>query len=159
MTDKIIVAVIGLITGALGSVIAPWAKWSVEKRRMRMTTRRDKIAGWRLWLGRLRDRHGINESLRYTEIRPYLRESTRRMIEGGPVVATRGRGGDPVMNAVLEDLGRLEARWGLSGSAPAYWAGEIFRLAAIPARRLRALIAKRREPGGGKIVRQRTPRE
>jgi len=57
----------GLVTGAIGSLFAPWANWGVEKRRSRQQCRAERIKEWR---------EGIAE-LRYAE-----QESTPRRPEG-----------------------------------------------------------------------------
>jgi hypothetical protein len=48
MNDTIYVAVIGglsgLITGAIGSLVAPWVNWGIEKRRKKMDRHRELIA-------------------------------------------------------------------------------------------------------------------
>lgn len=90
-----------------------------------------------------------------------MASTDRHMAEGGPIKIVMGRGGDPVVNAILEDLDRLEHRWGLVGPASLYWARETLRWVTSPVRRIlkpiRALY-KRKVPGRGVIVRRSTPR-
>ncbi|SRX93244.1 hypothetical protein MSP7336_01480 [Mycobacterium shimoidei] len=43
----VIGGVAGLATGALGSVIAPWVNWGIEKRRSDRQHRRDLVKAWR----------------------------------------------------------------------------------------------------------------
>jgi hypothetical protein len=38
---------VGLTTGAIGSLFAPWANWGVEKRRLKHQRRVDRIKEWR----------------------------------------------------------------------------------------------------------------
>jgi hypothetical protein len=38
---------VGLTTGIVGSLIAPWANWGVEKRRLRQESRVERIGEWR----------------------------------------------------------------------------------------------------------------
>lgn len=47
-------AVTGLAAGGLASLIAPWAAWGIEKRRLRIVNRKDRIVEWRKGLGDLR---------------------------------------------------------------------------------------------------------
>ena len=58
MAHEVPVAVIsggvGLATGAIGSLFAPWAKWGVEKRRNRQERRAERIKEWREGIGDLR---------------------------------------------------------------------------------------------------------
>jgi hypothetical protein len=57
MASEIIVAVIGggvgLATGIVGSLFAPWANWGVEKRRLRHAGRVERIKEWREGANRL----------------------------------------------------------------------------------------------------------
>jgi hypothetical protein len=43
MWDKILVGVIGLATGGIGSLLAPWANWQIEKRRNNHEARKTLI--------------------------------------------------------------------------------------------------------------------
>jgi hypothetical protein len=45
---------VGLTTGILGSLVAPWANWGVEKRRLRRQARVDRITEWRAGVADLR---------------------------------------------------------------------------------------------------------
>jgi len=47
MDYKIIAAIIGLISGAVGSLLAPWVKWRIEKVRLQFEARKEKIKYWR----------------------------------------------------------------------------------------------------------------
>ncbi|HLL74197.1 MAG TPA: hypothetical protein VK421_02955 [Pyrinomonadaceae bacterium] len=47
MEEKIILAVIGVVGGAFGSMFAPWANWGVEKRKQRLAYRRELVVKWR----------------------------------------------------------------------------------------------------------------
>jgi len=42
-TEIIVSGVIGLFTGAAGSLIAPWVNWGIEKKKMRLENRRKLI--------------------------------------------------------------------------------------------------------------------
>lgn len=57
MASEIAVAVIsggtGLVTGAIASLIAPWANWGIEKRRLTRERRIVRIAEWRAGVGDL----------------------------------------------------------------------------------------------------------
>lgn len=58
MASEIVVALIGggagLVTGAIGSLIAPWSQWGVEKRKLQRQSRVDLLAGWREGIAELR---------------------------------------------------------------------------------------------------------
>jgi hypothetical protein len=52
---------VGLATGAIGSLCAPWGNWGVEKRRTRQERRAERIEEWRDGIGDLR--HAEQESI------------------------------------------------------------------------------------------------
>jgi hypothetical protein len=71
-------AVVGLITGAMGSLIAPWVSWGIEKRRSKVEARRRSIADARAELQHKPENKAFRESLLYSRLRPHLSEGTRR---------------------------------------------------------------------------------
>jgi len=54
VVSALIGGVSGLITGAVGSLFAPWVNWGVEKRRLRRQERSDQVAEWRAGVDALR---------------------------------------------------------------------------------------------------------
>lgn len=127
----IITAIIGLVTGALGSLIAPWINWGIEKKKLKRQSRESLIK-------RVRDilteedlsNTDFMHTPEYASIKPYLSERAIRAVEGEPnkgnslnslntinvvVVMGSGRfsGVNPFKNNVLDDLVLLERRWDL----------------------------------------------
>ena len=45
--NAIIAGVVGLVTGAIGSLIAPWIQWGIEKKRQKQNRRIELISEWR----------------------------------------------------------------------------------------------------------------
>ena len=43
----LIPASLGLLGGVVGSLIAPWVNWGIEKRRQKLAYRRELVASWR----------------------------------------------------------------------------------------------------------------
>lgn len=41
--NTITIAIIALISGALGSLIAPWVKWGIEKKKIKLQEKRDTL--------------------------------------------------------------------------------------------------------------------
>jgi hypothetical protein len=50
ISEAIIVAVIGLASGTVSSLIAPWVKWGIEKKRLVHNRRVDSIKEWRSFI-------------------------------------------------------------------------------------------------------------
>jgi hypothetical protein len=109
-------AFVGLVSGAVGSVIAPWVNWGIEKRRSRLEARRRFIADARAELQHNPDKKKFRESVLYSRLRPHLSERTNREIESDTVTVQTGGRGSGVNNfipQVLDGILKLEARWKL----------------------------------------------
>jgi hypothetical protein len=66
-------AIAGLITGVIGSLIAPWVQWAIETRRNRQNYRRELIQTWRRVIdeGIIIDDAGFNEIYEFTHTPEY----------------------------------------------------------------------------------------
>jgi hypothetical protein len=115
LDQKATSAVIGLFTGACGSLIAPWVNWGVE-------ARRERVKASTL----LKNPPPISEFRRlplYCQLMPYLSESTNRLIQGkfdknGNEIITIVVGPPPQGPAryatlVLRDISAQEIKWKL----------------------------------------------
>jgi hypothetical protein len=79
-------ALAGLIAGAIGSLIAPWIHWGIEKKKIRHTARREFISAARRALEADTGKHEFRESTIYSQLRPFLSERTRKEIESDTVI-------------------------------------------------------------------------
>ena len=114
-------AVIGLVTGAIGSLIAPWVNWGVEKRRQKLAYRRELIAGWRkmvqevtrtpdqpqLSLAQVLERHEAFYSLK-----PHLSHKVIVEIYNGRTFLVGSTIG-AALSYMLDEIGQIEKKWGL----------------------------------------------
>lgn len=128
LSKLIIPAIAGLIAGAVGSLIAPWVNWGIEKKRLTRKNREELIRSVRVAL--------LNEGLSnsefrhlqvYSRIKPYLSEDVVKAVEGKfakdkpfvtevvQVVLGNGRnsGINPFRNRLLDELTLLEKKWDL----------------------------------------------
>jgi hypothetical protein len=117
-SGPIISGLVGLITGAIGSLIAPWVQWGVEKRRHRREARRERIAAWRAAVDRddFEPRQFAGSDA-YATLRAYLPEDLRQEIDGwrNPTmfVAPPRAGRYPIQGRLLQEIARIERKWGL----------------------------------------------
>src|SRR5262245_8024109 len=75
-------SVFGLISGAVGSFLAPWANWGVEQRRNRQAHQRQMIAEARLnFSGTPRRREDIRRNKAYVTIKGHLSQGVIGLIE------------------------------------------------------------------------------
>lgn len=103
MTDPVLTVFIsafaGLISGVVGSLIAPWVHWGVEKRRGRLASRRETIAAWRLALApESFDWPSFRESSAYAMLRPHLSEHLEKQMQGEVLRIQNGGRGTGVNN-------------------------------------------------------------
>lgn len=109
-------ALTGLLAGVIGSLIAPWIHWGIEKRKLRLRARREFIAAARRSLEAGLDKDEFRESAIYSQLRPFLSERTRKEIESDTItiqMGSRGAGADNYRPHVLDELHTLEKKWKL----------------------------------------------
>lgn len=114
--EGVVAAAIGLASGIVGSLIAPWVNWGVEKVRIRTQARRDLLEAVRSALMADLDRRAFRESPGYARVRPHLSARTRQLVESDDLTIQAGGRGEGVNNyrpRVLDELSSLEAKWGL----------------------------------------------
>jgi len=106
----IISGVFGLIAGAVGSLIAPWVHWGIEKRRNKLDRRRALIDNTRIFLsGDAPTREDYRQSPAYAAIRPYLSQRIRDNIQ-----QRNTSGAEQILREdILQEIAALEKRWKL----------------------------------------------
>lgn len=72
----LIPALIGLLAGILGSLVAPWVNWGIEKKREKLKYRREIIQRCRAKIDDANfTKQSFRNTLEYKYIRPYLSPS------------------------------------------------------------------------------------
>jgi hypothetical protein len=108
----------GVSTGALASVLAPWAQGRVEERRERRAERKRVIAGARELVaeGRSWDRGDILTDIRYQNIQIHLRPEVEAELRAQTIHAVSdpyGTVGNYYLRLIGEEAARLEREWKL----------------------------------------------
>jgi hypothetical protein len=122
--DKIIVVVIssiaGLISGAIGSLIAPWIKWGIEKRRLKLSERKSLINNVREFVSSENYQYSeFMDSVLYTRIKPYLSKglvfNLEKPIDSIKVMVRTGRKTmiESYQSEILFELTQIERKWQL----------------------------------------------
>jgi len=99
--------------------IAPWVEWLVEKRRVRFSRRSELIESWRTALeANEADTHdlpsGYLSSAAYSSLRPHLHPDVRTKVEALRTLYVGGGRGEAVLREMLlDEVARLEKKWGL----------------------------------------------
>ncbi|MCL6263183.1 hypothetical protein [Craterilacuibacter sp. RT1T] len=128
LSKLIFPAIVGLISGALGSIFAPWVHWGIEKKKMARKNREELIKEVRLVLSNEEiESSAFRNHAVYSRIRPYMSEKAKEAVEGEYsgsghmiseviVIATgsgRHDGVNSFRNRVLDEISELEKQWGL----------------------------------------------
>jgi hypothetical protein len=107
-------AITGLITGGIGSLIAPWINWGVEKRRRKHEARRNFIEEARNAVVTTEDARDFRERAIYSQLKPYLSKDSLDFLTTPNVMRVEIPGNLLTYHTpVLEDISRLEAKWDL----------------------------------------------
>ena len=114
----IIAAAIGLVSGALGSLIAPWIHWGIEKRRQILCRRQRIIDDCRAALDNPAfSVFAFRETPAYAAIREHLNEEARSQTElasGTRIYTGFGRGeGNFHRTKLADEVARIEKQWKL----------------------------------------------
>jgi hypothetical protein len=123
LAQYLIPAAAGLLSGVVGSLVAPWIQWGIEGRRERMKARRELLAQARALLADPPPVAEFRRLPRYFQIKRFLAASTITNIAGefderGSEVIQLVMGGPhggihPYAHEVLKDLSNAEKKWGL----------------------------------------------
>jgi hypothetical protein len=122
VTTALIGAASGLIAGIIGSLIAPWVSWGIEKRKLIRGSREKIIRDTRSLLSdRKLSRQDFRQTATYSHIKPHLSCHVVSCIESDEVIGVDNialvvRTGPTRLsfrNLTLDDLARLEEKWKL----------------------------------------------
>jgi len=114
---SVITAVIGFLGGVVGSVVAPWSHWGVEKRRRRQNRRRELLKAVREATEQEKSDNlpGFVNTSTYSAIRPYLSPEAIESLETIDIIGNVGHPRRPMSHKriVLDEVTRLEQEWKL----------------------------------------------
>ncbi|MBL7065667.1 MAG: hypothetical protein ISS49_15920 [Anaerolineae bacterium] len=94
----------------MASLIAPWVRWGIEKKREKRIVRREIVKRCRELLY-LSDNRTFRETQEYRYIKPYLSKKAIEHLEDD----TKAWVGtpDPLRQSILEGIEKLEKHWDL----------------------------------------------
>ena len=113
--EIIISAIVGLITGALGSLLAPWVNWGIEKKKALRAKRENLINSIRSYLAKNdpKNEEFLN-SLDYIQIRPFLTKEFIGELEDHDKVIIKILFRGYYQEQFFEQLDAIEEKWKLS---------------------------------------------
>ena len=112
----VIVAFIGLVSGAIGSIIAPWANWSIEKKRKSIEYKQKLISDVRALIDSSSSIEDILKSSVWGVINANLSKEKVRSISADNLIHVASFGMselDMRKMALSEAIHKLEKRWKL----------------------------------------------
>ena len=117
ISDTIIVAIIGLITGATGSLVASWVKWGIEKKRLKHNRRVDLIKEWPIFIEQFDfEKDNFGNTTVYGAMRPYMNSETVKKFEAQRrfyVPPDGGRGKNLFKQWASDEVSKIEKNWKL----------------------------------------------
>jgi hypothetical protein len=123
LAQYLIPAAAGLVSGAIGSLVAPWIQWGVESKREQKAGRKALLAEVRALLAEPPSLAEFRRMPIYSRVFPLVSEKTREVLAGefdergneGIVLVLGGAHGgvNPYAHRVLADLATKEREWGL----------------------------------------------
>jgi len=108
----------GLIAGVVGSLVAPWIHWGIEKRRNRRTAKVDLLSSARQYV--VSKEFGASQFAKtstYARLKPHLAGYLVRAFENPEEVQDQmddpGEFRESVRRGILDELTRIERKWKL----------------------------------------------
>jgi len=105
----IISAIIGLIAGAIGSLIAPWVNWGIEKKKIRLEERKIMLQHVRGELNKYNwNIVNFKNSVEYSMVKEYLDIDIVKLIDD-----CKSGNDSELKNEILNNITRIQHQWGL----------------------------------------------
>jgi len=105
----IISAIIGLICGAIGSLIAPWVNWGIEKKKIRLEQRKIMLQHVRGELNKYNwNIVNFKYSVEYSMVKEYLDIDIVKLIDD-----CKSGNDSELKNEILNNITRIQHQWGL----------------------------------------------
>lgn len=119
--DLILPAIIGLVAGTIGSLVAPWVNWGIEKQREKRKRREKFIDSWHIFIEDEFDLDTFRESAVFSQMKPYLSEEIIKKIDplgvniqGAIVFIKSSIGEDTIKKQLLDVITETEKKWDLT---------------------------------------------
>jgi len=112
--EYIISGIIGLLTGAIGSLVAPWLKWKIEEKKEERSEKVELIKNLRVAMetAEPNDSEFLN-STHYIRIRPFLSEKVISEIEDSKTIYIEQNSRSYLKSIFLQQLQIIESKWNI----------------------------------------------
>lgn len=113
----VVVALIGLVGGIIGSVVAPWVNWGIEKRRLKHARKVELIKEWRLFIEHFSfNSQNFGNTTVYAAMRPFMDEDIIKKFEAQRTIhipPDGGRGKELSKQWASDQVAMIENKWNL----------------------------------------------
>ena len=117
VVGTVIVAIIGLVGGIVGSIFTPWVNWRIEKRRLKHTRKLELVKEWRNFIESFDfENHNFGNSTVYGAMRPYMDEKVVKKFEAQRIFFVPpdgGRGNQLSKQWASDQVAMIEHKWEL----------------------------------------------
>jgi hypothetical protein len=115
MPTEVLTAIISGVVGVVtGSAVTAWAKWGIEKRRLKLERRYALLDSWRNGIAEIGADFGLNplSAPWYETLRPYLAKDVLAQLERPRtyIIPSPKRG---IKDVFTPEVDRIEREWGL----------------------------------------------
>ncbi|WP_457652210.1 hypothetical protein [Rhodocaloribacter sp.] len=111
-------ALLGLIGGVVGSLVAPWVHWAIEKRRSKFEYRKSLIEKWRAEIDAFDwETENFGNTSTYAAMKPYMKSEVVEKFEAQRtyyVTPDGGRGKNLKKQWASDEVARIEKAWELT---------------------------------------------
>lgn len=117
ISQTVIVALISLVIAIIVNIIAPWANWGIEKRRLQHTRKEDLVKEWRTYITKFDfETQNFGNSTVYAAMRPYMDKDVVKRFEAQRtyfVPPDGGRGDQLFKQWASDQVSMIEKKWKL----------------------------------------------
>jgi hypothetical protein len=114
----LIPALLGLIGGVVGSLVAPWVHWAIEKRRSKFDYRKSLIEKWRSEIDAFDwEYENFGNTSTYAAMKPLMQQNVIEDFEAQRtfhIPPDRGRGENLKKHWASDEVARIEKEWDLT---------------------------------------------
>lgn len=114
IVTKVLPAILGFVAGAIGSLVAPWVNWGIEKRREKRKRRQELVDSWCQYIENEFEWSSFRNTAMFSQMKPYLSEKMVKEldpVEAGekPTIHLRSPiGEDTLTKRLLDEIAAVE---------------------------------------------------
>lgn len=109
----VVSATAGLVSGVIGSLIAPWVSWRIERVRLKTEYQRKRIADWRAAIEKAQSFDEFKYTSTFAEIRQHMSKPDLDSLFTAWITSGSGNTEKMKLAKLLEEVNKVEKKWNL----------------------------------------------